>query len=121
MNTMKQTEEGGAANPFHMGDRIRKARERTGMNRQDFAHAVGIHRETLAKYEDTGHGVKRPALLSIAMSSGVRQEWLETGELPWLKTEEGPHPQGADEGQQSRLRDLNSGPVLYEGTALPLS
>lgn len=88
MSTVRKTHETGAADPFHMGDRIRKAREHTGMDRQEFAHAVGIHRETLSKYENTGHGVKRPAMLSIAMSSGVRLEWLETGELPWLN--EGP-------------------------------
>lgn len=84
MSTVRRIHETGAADPFHMGDRIRKAREHTGMDRQEFAHAVGIHRETLSKYETTGHGIKRPAMLSIAMSSGVRLEWLETGELPWL-------------------------------------
>ena len=89
MSTVRRIQETGAADPFHMGDRIRKAREHTGMNRQEFAHAVGIHRETLAKYEDSGENVKRPALLSIAMSSGVRLEWLESGKLPWLN--EDPH------------------------------
>lgn len=40
--------------PFHLGDRIRKAREHVDMDRQTFAETVGIHRDTLAKYEETG-------------------------------------------------------------------
>lgn len=96
MSTARDIIETGAADPFHKGDRIRKARERTGMNRQDFASAVGIHRATLGKYEDTGEGVKRPAMLSIALASGVRLEWLESGELPWVN--ENPH-QSPDGGR----------------------
>lgn len=87
MSTVIKIRETGAADPFHMGDRIRKARDHVGMNRQDFANAVGIHRATLGKYEDTGEGVKHPALLSIAVATGVRLKWLETGELPWLNDE----------------------------------
>ena len=51
---------------------------------QTFAEKVGIHRDTLAKYEETG-GAKRAALISIAWNTPVRLEWLETGELPYLK------------------------------------
>ncbi len=74
-----------AEQPFHMGDRIRKARELVDQDRQTFAETIGIHRDTLAKYEETGKA-KRPVLLAVAMATGVRQEWLETGELPWLRT-----------------------------------
>jgi DNA-binding XRE family transcriptional regulator len=69
--------------PFHSGDRIRKAREYVGQDRQTFAETIGIHRDTLAKYEETGKA-KRSALISIAWASKVRLEWLETGELPWV-------------------------------------
>lgn len=75
--------------PFHMGDRIRKARELTGQDRQTFAETVGIHRDTLAKYEETGKA-KRSALISIAWATPVRLEWLESGMLPWLKSDESP-------------------------------
>lgn len=71
-----------AEQPFHLGDRIRKARETTGQDRQTFAETVGIHRDTLAKYEDTGVA-KRSALISVAWASGVRLQWLESGALPW--------------------------------------
>lgn len=79
------------AQPFHAGDRIRKAREYVNQDRQTFAETVGIHRDTLAKYEETGKA-KRPVLLAVAMATGVRQEWLETGELPWLRMD----PNGSD-------------------------
>jgi DNA-binding XRE family transcriptional regulator len=70
--------------PFHMGDRIRKARELTKQDRQTFADTIGIHRDTLAKYEETGI-TKRAALISVAWNTPVRLQWLESGELPWLK------------------------------------
>lgn len=77
--------------PFHMGDRIRKAREHAGMDRQTFAEAIGIHRDTLAKYEETGRA-KKSALISVAWNTDVRLEWLETGALPWLKTSDDTEP-----------------------------
>lgn len=73
--------------PFHLGDRIRKARELTGQDRQTFAESIGIHRDTLAKYEETGVA-KRAALISITWNTRVRLEWLETGALPWLKDDD---------------------------------
>lgn len=78
----------GHAQPFHVGDRIRKAREHIGQDRQTFAETVGIHRDTLAKYEETGKA-RRIALVSIGLASGVRLEWLETGMLPWLEVQGG--------------------------------
>ena len=72
------------AQPFHAGDRIRKAREYVEQDRQTFAETIGIHRDTLAKYEETGKA-KRSALISVAWNTPVRLEWLERGELPWVK------------------------------------
>ncbi len=72
------------AQPFHVGDRIRKARECVDQDRQTFAETIGIHRDTLAKYEETGKA-KRSILISVAWNTPVRLEWLESGELPWLK------------------------------------
>lgn len=76
-----------AEQPFHMGDRIRKAREHVGMDRQTFAETIGIHRDTLAKYEETGRA-KKSALISVAWNTPVRLEWLESGALPWLKEDD---------------------------------
>lgn len=86
--------------PFHMGDRIRKAREHVGQDRQTFAETIGIHRDTLAKYEETGKA-KKATLISIAWNTPVRLEWLETGELPWLDAEEHPRDPVNDPKQNS--------------------
>ena len=72
------------AQPFHAGDSIRKAREYVEQDRQTFAETIGIHRDTLAKYEETGKA-KRSVLISVAWNTPARLEWLESGELPWLK------------------------------------
>jgi DNA-binding XRE family transcriptional regulator len=78
-----------ADEPFHLGHRIRRAREAVNQDIQTFAETVGIHRDTLAKYEQTGVA-KRAALISIAWATPARLEWLETGELPWRKPVSGP-------------------------------
>jgi DNA-binding XRE family transcriptional regulator len=79
----KKTQQEIPEQPFHSGDRIRKARELTGMDRQTFAETIGIHRDTLAKYEETGKA-KRSTLIIVAWATPARLEWLECGELPWL-------------------------------------
>lgn len=96
MSQTANPSEAYADQPFHMGDRIRKARGSVGQDRQTFAETIGIHRDTLAKYEETGKA-KRSALISIAWATGVRVEWLQTGELPW-RAKESPRPEGPGGG-----------------------
>lgn len=86
MAQTERTQPAPAEQPFHAGDRIRKARELLGQDRQTFAETVGIHRDTLAKYEDQGTA-KRSTLIAVSWATPVRLEWLETGELPWRKTD----------------------------------
>lgn len=74
--------------PFHMGWRIRLAREYIGQDISTFAETIGVHRETLSKYETTG-AVKPIVLRAIALSTGARLEWLQTGQLPWLREDAG--------------------------------
>jgi hypothetical protein len=86
-------------NPFHTGDRIRKARELAGFGtsrKTEFADLLGVDRGSLAKYEDGGK-VKRSVLISIAWNTPVNLDWLETGHGPVLKGGEGP------EGGQSEI------------------
>lgn len=87
MALKKNATEPEPSQPFHTGDRVRKARELVGEDRLTFAETIGVHRETLARYEESGK-VKRSVLIAIAWHTPVRLEWLETGELPWLKSEE---------------------------------
>lgn len=69
------------AEVFHKGDRIRKARELAGYaDIKAFAEATGLDRGALGRYEATGEVPRRSTIKSIAMATGVRLEWLETGE-----------------------------------------
>lgn len=69
----------GAVPTWTVGDRLRKAREITGLDRQAFAADLEISRNTLAKYE-TGDAVPpRTLLLAWAMRTGVSVEWLTGG------------------------------------------
>ena len=83
-------------------DRLRKAREETGMDQREFAEHTGISKNTISNYE-TGKTsrISRPMLAAWAMGSGVPLEWLETGHAP-----SGPGPEGLDPestGSVSRL------------------
>jgi transcriptional regulator with XRE-family HTH domain len=64
---------------FHQGDWLRKAREHAGLEKQQLADEIGIHRASVARYESGEQRVKRPVLIAWAMVTGVPLEWLETG------------------------------------------
>ncbi len=76
---------------------------------------LGVGRSTVSNWET---GLSEPQVTQFvrwAHVTGQTLEWLTDGindEAPAAETA------GADE---SRLSDLNRRPVLYEGTALPLS
>lgn len=95
----------GVVPEFTMGDRLRKARELTGLDRKQFAETIGIHRDSVAKYEAEGC-TRKPVLESWARHTHVRIEWLENGDAP--------QPSGP-EGNLSRLGESNSRPSHYKG------
>lgn len=96
------------AQPFHMGDRIRKAREFAGFRDvRAFSEATGLDRGSLGRYEATGKVPRRSALIAIAWHTPVRLEWLETGQGRVFKEDSGP-----DDG--SHLRESNPRPIHYE-------
>jgi transcriptional regulator with XRE-family HTH domain len=71
------------ADVFHAGYRIRAARELAGYaDTSAFAEALDYHRSSIAKYEKTGIIPRRRTLKEIAIATGVRLEWLETGTGP---------------------------------------
>lgn len=86
---------------FSVRDRLRKARELTGLDRQDFAAEIDVSRNTVTNYE-MGHTTpKRLVLKAWALRTGVPLVWLETGIAP------------ADDGGGDDLRarrDSNSQP-----------
>jgi transcriptional regulator with XRE-family HTH domain len=65
-----------------MADRLKKAREVTGLEQIEFADRAGIARSTVVSYE-RGYTVPRAVYLRAwADASGVSLHWLETGEAP---------------------------------------
>lgn len=63
-------------------DRLRKARELTGLERGDFARELGVSRNTITNYE---HGKVEPRVIvlrSWALRCGVDLSWLQHGYTP---------------------------------------
>lgn len=76
------THAGGAVPLFHMGDRLRKAREITGQTQGAFARTLGVARNTVSRAELGQTHPHRLVLREWARATGVSLEWLETGEVP---------------------------------------
>lgn len=70
----------GVIPQWTVGDRLRKARELTGLERGDFAGEIGISRNTVTNYEHDKVEHRVVVLRSWALRCGVSQHWLETGE-----------------------------------------
>lgn len=75
---------------FTVGDRLRKAREKTGLDQTEFATEVGISRGTVSSYERAASvdGLKKPYLAAWALRADVPLEWLAAGRV------EGDDPDG---------------------------
>lgn len=89
-----------------LGDRLRKARELTGLGVRAFAEQIGVSHGTITNAEGGRHGVRRITLLAYSMRTGVPVEWLETGKAPAQpKLNEGklPHLDSNQEPSGSRL------------------
>lgn len=64
-----------------LADRLRKARELTGLSQSEFADQIGVSRNTIGSAEKGGP-VRRITLNAWAMATGLPVEWLENGETP---------------------------------------
>jgi transcriptional regulator with XRE-family HTH domain len=91
-------------------DRLRKAREQSGLDQSEFADAIGVSRGTVSNYERGSSVYRRPVQLAWAMCSGVPLEWLLTGQ------QSAPHPSESDEGQAVRREGLEP-PTRWFGAA----
>lgn len=67
---------------WSLTDRLRKAREDTGLSQQDFADELGISRNSVGNYEAGRTSPRRLVLQAWALATGVDLHWLETGEQP---------------------------------------
>lgn len=60
-------------------DRLRKAREHAKLHQTELAKLIGTSSRTIGRYED-GIEPKRAVLIAWAVTTGVSQKWLETGQ-----------------------------------------
>lgn len=87
----------GVVPEFTVGDRLRKARELTGLDQGPFAEQLGVSRGTVSNYErSTTEHYKPIVLRAWALATGVPLEWIETGQGP----SSGPTP--PDDGEALR-------------------
>lgn len=70
---------GGVVPQWTIGDRLRKARELTGLNQTPFAAQIDISTGTVQNYELAKVEPRRIVLKQWALRSGVSLKWLETG------------------------------------------
>lgn len=91
----------GVVPEFTIGDRLRKAREVTGLDQEQFALAIGVSRGTVSNYEGgTTTHLKPIVLKQWALHAGVLLEWIETGIVPDPTGPDG--EPGADDGTRTR-------------------
>jgi transcriptional regulator with XRE-family HTH domain len=67
---------------FTVGDRLRKARELTGLDQGAFAEEIGVSRGTVSNYESGATRPKKVVLLAWSMRTAVPRLWLELGIVP---------------------------------------
>jgi transcriptional regulator with XRE-family HTH domain len=72
----------GVVPKFTQSDRLRKAREVTGLDQGQFAELAGISRQTVSNYESGTREPRGLYLRAWAEASGVDLGWLETGTAP---------------------------------------
>lgn len=71
----------GAVPAFTIGDRLRKARESTGLEQGAFAELLGVSRGTVSNYERGLTNPKKVVLRAWASATRVPYEWLTSGAM----------------------------------------
>lgn len=101
MDTMT-TQSAGGIPKWTIGDRLRKARETTGLTVQEFADEIGVNRKTAAAAESGSRAVREITVMAYSLRTGVPLAWLKTGEAPT------PNPDGttADTNRTTRRTDV---------------
>lgn len=69
---------------FTRGDRLRKARQLTGLTTREFADEIGVSQKSVTDAEGDRVTPRRITLMAYAMRTGVPIEWLETGQAPTM-------------------------------------
>ncbi|WP_067440844.1 helix-turn-helix domain-containing protein [Nocardioides jensenii] len=82
MDVIQPARVGPSIPTFTMGDRLRKAREGTGLTTREFALRLGVSQSTVTNAENDHTRTRRITLLMWSQVTGVPVEWLETGQAP---------------------------------------
>jgi len=79
---MTQEQAGGLIPEFTIADRLKLARELSGLDQDELAEMTDTSRSTIRNYENRKHTGKRKsiALKRWALATGVDLQWLETGQ-----------------------------------------
>ncbi len=73
---------------WNVADRLRKSRDKTGLDQIEFANLIGASKTSVGHWE-AGRRIPRPIYLRAwAVATGVTVEWLETGKAP-IREDEG--------------------------------
>ena len=104
-----------------LADRLRKAREMTGLDQIRFSEVVGISRTSITNYEMGKREPRGLYLRAYAEATGVPIEWILTGETP-ADSEKAPTANG--EGLPLPRLDSNQQPaglrqVIGSSVAIP--
>ena len=88
----------GTVPNWTLSDRVRKAREHSGLKQVELADRVGMARTSLARIEQGKTEPRRTTLIAIAFATGVDLDWLQNGETPT-----GDNPGGGEEVRHQGL------------------
>lgn len=95
----------GQVPEWTVGDRLRKAREVTGLTQKSFAERIDVGHRTVTNYENNAVEPRMIVLKQWALLSGVPLGWIITGEAP--------PPSGDGASVSSLLSESNRRPFHY--------
>ena len=75
----------GRVPDWTLGDKLRKARESAGLEMQELAAEIDIHRQSVARYERGEAKPKRHVLLAWSSVTGVNLEWLSGSDSTYVE------------------------------------
>lgn len=89
--------ESGVEPTFSLADRLRKARELTGLDQIAFAKRAGFSRTTVSNAETGSHRPSQLVIRAWAITSGVSYDWIVTGQ--YTPRDSNPEPAGLGDYQ----------------------
>lgn len=79
----------GLSTPLSLAERIRLARNRSGLDQTDLALTVGVSSKTVSRWERGAHEPKATELSALASALDVSVSWLLGGDTGFAADPEG--------------------------------